>query len=207
MRLNAWSQACSVLTFTATRGGPCYNPHLRRRRTVNAGRQRPESRTSRARPQTPQVIRHLGTTVAAAAVLATLLTAWSPAEFQAGVVGAFSFGADGEATSGPTAVPENTPDQQGLRIGIVAGHLGTHPESGFTDPGAVCPDGLTELDVNQSIAELVVRGLEAAGFQVDLLQEGDGRLSGYRAVALGSIPGDACVWINDQATGYKVAAP
>ena len=173
---------------------------------MNAGRQRPESRTSRAGPQTPQVIRHLGTTVAAAAVLATLLTAWSPAEFQAGVVGAFSFGADGEATSGPTAVPENTPDQQGLRIGIVAGHLGTHPESGFTDPGAVCPDGLTELDVNQSIAELVVRGLEAAGFQVDLLQEWDGRLSGYRAVALVSIHADACVWINDQATGYKVAA-
>ena len=48
--------------------------------------------------------------------------------------------------------------------------------------------------------------LAAQGFQVDLLQEFDPRLSGYRATALVSIHNDSCDYINEQATGFKVAS-
>ena len=41
---------------------------------------------------------------------------------------------------------------------------------------------------------------------MDLLNEFDTRLSGYRAVALVSIHNDSCEYINDEATGFKVAA-
>lgn len=94
--------------------------------------------------------------------------------------------------------------QPQLRIGIVAGHYGN-------DSGAVCYDGngnvtLTEVDVNLEIAALVQQQLTQAGFQVDLLKEFDTRLNGYRGLAIVSIHNDSCEYINDQATGFKVAA-
>ena len=96
------------------------------------------------------------------------------------------------------------PVQQALRIGIVSGHRGN-------DSGAVCTDTdgnvtLTEADVNFKIATLVVQKLTQRGFQVDLLNEFDTRLNGYRAVALLSIHNDSCQYINPEATGFKVAA-
>ena len=60
--------------------------------------------------------------------------------------------------------------------------------------------------MNQKIALLVQSALTARGFQVDLLQEYDTRLAGYRAAALVSIHNDSCDYINDQATGFKVTA-
>jgi len=105
----------------------------------------------------------------------------------------------------PRAV-ENVPvaAQPQLRIGIVAGHSGN-------DSGAVCYDGngnvtLTEADVNLKIAALVQQQLTQKGYQVDLLREFDSRLNGYRALAIVSIHNDSCEYINDQATGFKVAA-
>ena len=94
--------------------------------------------------------------------------------------------------------------QPQLRIGIVAGHSGN-------DSGAVCTDGngevtLTEADVNLEVAALVQDRLIQQGFQVDLLKEFDTRLNGYRALAIVSIHTDSCEYINDQATGFKVAA-
>ncbi|NWF63975.1 MAG: N-acetylmuramoyl-L-alanine amidase, partial [Chloroflexi bacterium] len=94
--------------------------------------------------------------------------------------------------------------QPQIRIGIVAGHMGN-------DSGAVCTDEngkvtLTEADVNLSIARFVQRSLTERGYQVDLLNEFDTRLNGYRAAALVSIHNDSCQYINDQATGFKVAA-
>jgi N-acetylmuramoyl-L-alanine amidase len=94
--------------------------------------------------------------------------------------------------------------QPQLRIGIVAGHAGN-------DSGAVCEDGngnvtLTEADVNLKIAAIVQQKLIEKGFQVDLLREFDSRLNGYRALAIVSIHNDSCEYINDQATGFKVAA-
>src|SRR6266540_1534 len=105
----------------------------------------------------------------------------------------------------PRAV-ENAPvaAQAKLRIGIVAGHSGN-------DSGAVCYDGngnvtLTEADVNLKIAAIVQDQLTQKGFQVDLLREFDSRLNGYRALAIVSIHNDSCEYVNDQATGFKVAA-
>jgi len=91
-----------------------------------------------------------------------------------------------------------------LRVGIVAGHSGN-------DSGAVCVDGngnvtLTEVDMNLEIAALVQEQLTQIGYQVDLLREFDTRLNGYRALAIVSIHNDSCEYINDQATGFKVAA-
>jgi N-acetylmuramoyl-L-alanine amidase len=87
------------------------------------------------------------------------------------------------------------------RIGIVAGHSG--PQN---DPGAVCSDGLTEAKVNLTIATLVQKDLVEQGYDVDLLQEFDPRLTKYKASLLVSIHNDSCNYINDEATGFKVAA-
>ena len=94
----------------------------------------------------------------------------------------------------PTPTPRPRPF-----LGIVAGHWGH-------DPGAVCPDGLQEVQVNLIVANLVRDKLVKEGFDVDLLEEFDSRLQNYRALELVSIHADSCEYINDQATGYKVAA-
>jgi hypothetical protein len=60
-----------------------------------------------------------------------------------------------------------------LRIGIVIGHLGLHPDTDAEDPGSICDDGLTELSVNQAIGERVANALDAAGLQVDVFEEFD----------------------------------
>ena len=41
---------------------------------------------------------------------------------------------------------------------------------------------------------------------MDFLNEFDTRLNGYRAVALVSIHNDSCEYINEEATGFKVAS-
>ncbi len=159
-------------------------------------------------PAARHVMRNLGVALGVAAMLATIFTAWTPASLNPGEIAeqlalAFERGSDpaGELEGGLAATARPT-----LRVGIVAGHLGLHPDTGYEDPGAVCSDGLTELEINRSVADLVVRGLEAANFQADLLEEFDPRLTGYRSIALVSIHADSCVAVNDEATGFKVTA-
>jgi N-acetylmuramoyl-L-alanine amidase len=82
------------------------------------------------------------------------------------------------------------------RVGIVAGHSGN-------DSGAVCPDGLEEVEINLAVAEEVVALLRRRGYQADLLQEFDERLPGYKADALVSIHADSCEVPG--ASGFKVA--
>ncbi|MGA9533709.1 MAG: N-acetylmuramoyl-L-alanine amidase [Anaerolineales bacterium] len=158
-------------------------------------------------PASRQVMRNLAVALTVAAALATVFTAWTPASLSPGeLAGQLAAAVDraGDPTQPAAAV---VPDEAAsLRIGIVAGHSGVDATSGISDPGAVCDDGLTERDVNMKIAQLVVRGLEAAGFSPDMLEEFDDRLVGYRAVALVSIHADSCEPINDQATGYKISA-
>ncbi|HEY3343004.1 MAG TPA: N-acetylmuramoyl-L-alanine amidase, partial [Anaerolineae bacterium] len=89
-----------------------------------------------------------------------------------------------------------TPDP--MRIGIVSGHLGN-------DSGSVCSDGLTEAKVNFDIAVRVAQLLRADGYTVDILNEFDVRLNGYQARLLLSIHADSCTYINELATGFKVA--
>jgi N-acetylmuramoyl-L-alanine amidase len=139
---------------------------------------------------------YLAITAAVAFVLATLFTAWTP--------GGPSFNAGGVNlgfTPGPTSQASNfTPltTSQALRVGIVAGHW-------KNDSGSVCPDGLQEAQVNLEIASLVQKILSEKGYSVELLAEFDERLQGYQATALVSIHADSCDFINELATGFKVA--
>ncbi len=91
-----------------------------------------------------------------------------------------------------------TADDWQNRVGIVSGHRGN-------DSGTVCDDGLTEAQVNFEAATRTASILRAQGYTVDVLDEFDVRLNGYRALALLSIHADSCAYINDLATGYKVA--
>lgn len=98
------------------------------------------------------------------------------------------------------------PAPAGERIGLIPGHTGANPQGVNIDPGAVCPDGLTEQSVNYKIASLVKQDLEKTGYTVELLDEHDPRLDGYKGLLLLSIHNDSCDNINPQATGFKVAA-
>lgn len=134
-------------------------------------------------------------------LLATLFTAFSPRLFSG------DFGETILALMTPQAVsnPSSPAGQQTVRIGIVAGHWGNGE-----DRGAVCENvnnNAAEVDVNYAIATLVAQMLESRkGYKVDLLQEFDPRLTGYRAAALISIHNDSCADFGPEATGYKVAA-
>lgn len=94
------------------------------------------------------------------------------------------------STPVPTATPippepAATPTPHVPHVGIVAGHLGH-------DSGAVCDDGLQEVDVNLNIAQQVVALATDYGWHVQLLEEFDVRLNGYQADVLISIHADSC---------------
>jgi len=99
----------------------------------------------------------------------------------------------------PTATrvpPSPTPTKPPKKVGLVAGHWGY-------GPGAVCPDGLTEVEINLAIAQLVKAILENQGCEVDILEEFDATLDGYLADALVSIHADSCNV--PRASGFKIA--
>lgn len=148
------------------------------------------------------VLRSMGIIVLTAVMLATLFSWWTPGAFLP--AGAADQLAIAQATQArQQAITRTAPEST---IGIVSGHRGIYPPTGLPDPGAVCPDGLTEQQVNENVAKLVVTLLQREGYQVDLLDEFDARLRGYRALAVVSIHSDSCAFINDQATGFKVAS-
>jgi len=142
-------------------------------------------------------VRILQTSFSVAILLATLFVAFSPKMFS-GNLNSLVSGLLSPEQDGGVAIP--TP-RSGVRIGIVSGHWGNGG-----DPGAVCPDGTNEHDVNLAIASLVRQKLEARGYEIDLLQEFDPRLDNYHAAVLISIHADTCDVIDDQATGFKLAA-
>ena len=83
------------------------------------------------------------------------------------------------------------------------------PAIGETIPGAVCPDGLEEVDINLDVAQRVASLLDSLGYETDLMQEFDPRLEGYFALALVSIHSDSCEAFPNAvppATGFKVAS-
>ncbi len=100
------------------------------------------------------------------------------------------------ATPVATSVPVSTPTPTVPRVGIIAGHTGS-------DSGAVCPDGLQEVTINDNVARQVVAILSARGWSVTQLEEFDARLTGYMADALVSIHADSCTLVDR--SGYKVA--
>ena len=143
------------------------------------------------------------TVLGAAFIVATLFTLWTPGSLVDSQLEA-GFGlAALDTLAADELDDEIAMDQWGPeimnRIGIVAGHY-------ENDPGAVCPNGVTEAELNLQIASLVQKSLTDLGYQVDLLEEFDQRLWGYQAAVVVSIHLDSCQYINDQATGYKVAA-
>lgn len=158
----------------------------------------PPSEPSAVRGPISGFFYQLQVTVIVAFLLATLYTAWTPAGLLPGSLAEqFSNIPISQPTSHtvsgtPTASPRP-------KVGIVAGHWGS-------DSGAVCPDNLTEVDINLNVATLVKKKLTDLGYDVDLLKEFDAMLDSYRASALVSIHSDSCTYINDQATGFKVAA-
>lgn len=166
--------------------------------TIN---QEPAPKTNRRPARRPRTLNAFSTIVGVAIVLATLFTAWTPNSL---------FASNLQKQLNLMLTPQvelnsfiSSPQPQ-LRIGIVAGHNGN-------DSGAVCTDengetDLTEAAVNLKVANLVREDLMARGYQVDLLNEFDTRLNGYRAVALVSIHNDSCEYVNDEATGFKVAS-
>lgn len=83
---------------------------------------------------------------------------------------------------------------RGRSVALLAGHAGF-------DTGALCPDGLSEVEVNRRIAEEAARLLRDAGSRVLLLEEYDPRLDRLRADALVAIHADSCI----PRRGFKVA--
>ncbi|MCI0520490.1 MAG: N-acetylmuramoyl-L-alanine amidase [Chloroflexi bacterium] len=138
-------------------------------------------------------------TLVVAFVLATLFTAWAdPGALPDVLAERGAPPPQPQITNAPAPAVTPTPRSRPL-IGLVAGHSGN-------DSGAVCDDGLTEMSVNKNIAVIAQRILVEQGYDVDLLEEFDPRLSGYQASLLVSIHADSCDYINEQATGFKVSA-
>lgn len=160
-----------------------------------------DTETAPRRPFVPAVSAWsaLQTVISTAIVVATLFTLWTPNNlFSNKLLDEMLFAL--QSTQSPTAADWPTPTAvPRSRIGIVAGHWGN-------DSGAVCPDGLTEVEVNLKIATLVKQFLTEEGYEVDLLQEYDDRLYQYQGMVLISIHNDSCDYINNEATGFKVAA-
>lgn len=95
----------------------------------------------------------------------------------------------------PTAVIL-TPVPEIPRVGIIAGHSGN-------DAGAICDDGLQEVEINSNVARRVVALLSGYGWEVEMLEEFDSRLNGYHANALIAIHADSCNVVGK--SGFKVA--
>ena len=152
-----------------------------------------------AKPRTPGYnLRSLQAIFGVALVLATLFTAWTPGQFRPSE--ALPFAVTQQAPGPSPMAPGGTITPRArLLIGIVAGHW-------KNDSGAVCGDGLQEAGVNLEIATFVQKMLVEHNFDVEVLAEFDPRLSNYQAAALVSIHNDSCDYINNQATGFKVAA-
>ena len=151
---------------------------------------------------TNSAFQSLGFLLIAAIFAATLFTAWTePGLLPSTLAETFSNAVPAFGSTPLPILPTITP-RPSPRIGIVSGHYGN-------DSGSVCPDelgGTQEADVNLDVATRVQANLNALGYQVDLLNEFDDRLKNYKSVALVSIHSDSCTYVNDEATGFKVAA-
>lgn len=135
----------------------------------------------------------------AAFLIASLFTLFTPSNLFSGEMldRVFQAWQANPTTAAPLII--NHSISETLPIGIVSGHW-------KNDSGAVCPDGLTEEQVNLQIATLVQQKLIAEGYNVDLLAEFDDKLFQYKGMALISIHADTCEFISNEATGFKVAA-
>lgn len=165
-----------------------------------SGSAQPSSEQSHPKPGKFSIFGGVQTIATYAFLLATLFTLFTPNNLFSGEMldKAFQAWQANPTNVAPVSGVQNG-NQNTLPIGIVSGHW-------KNDSGSVCADGLTEEQVNLTIATLVQQKLVAEGFTVDLLEEFDSRLSQYKGLVLLSIHNDSCDYVNDAATGFKVAA-
>ena len=164
---------------------------------------RVERRKAKRRRRTVGVIGGLLQTVfivgVSAALMATILSFWTkPDQITENVTANLVEVEDPEAGA-LEVIPRVTPNWM-RRIGIVSGHRG--PEN---DPGAVCPDGLTEAEINLAVSQRMVDLLRPLGYTVDLLEEFDDELADYRGDALVSIHANDCRDYGELVSGFLVA--
>ncbi len=80
-------------------------------------------------------------------------------------------------------------------VGLIAGHW-------QSDSGAVCADGLQEVELNLEIARRVAHLLRQQGYRVEVLPEYSPKLNGYQAAVFLSVHCDSCV---EALSGFKIA--
>lgn len=163
----------------------------------------------RAAPAGGVFLRTLFVVAVSAGLAATLLT-WltdpqflNPAVVRGLQANEAALTASGTAVASDAPVVAATPNWL-HRIGIVSGHRGLSRHGIGDDPGAVCPDGLEEAQINFEVARRVVENLRARNYTVDLLDEFDARLDNYRAAALLSIHANTCQDYGERVSGYLV---
>ncbi len=79
-------------------------------------------------------------------------------------------------------------------IGLVAGHW-------QNDSGALCPDGLQEVEITLEVARRAANLLRRQGYEVIVLPEFSAQLDGFQAQAFVAIHADSCV----DMSGFKIA--
>lgn len=180
---------------------PDFTPEFRENEpeNSNAVQSKPGKKAPISKRMPFNIFGSIQTVVVYAFLLASLFTLFTPNNLFSGQTINRMFQA-WQANPTLVAQPIVNPVQNNTgRIGIVSGHWNN-------DAGSVCPNGLKEADVNLTIASLVQQRLTKEGFQVDLLEEFDSRLTQYQAIALVSLHADTCEYLNDSATGFKIAA-
>ncbi len=176
-------------------------------RTARSSARRPRSTPVPAARVWLHTIRTLLIVGAAATLISTIFSLWTrptffTEEFRAGLnrVQATQYVINVQ----PTPLPTDTHE---VHIGIVAGHSGQPQDESFdVDPGAVCDDGLTELQINEAVAREVVTALRRDKYTVDMLTEFDPKLEGYQADVLVSIHTNDCRDYGPEANGYNAAS-
>jgi len=113
----------------------------------------------------------------------------------------------------PTPEPTLIPTPSIPEVAIVAGHWAPESNDGVPsvrDSGAVCPDGLREVDITKSVADKTLAMMQPRGYNAVLLQEFDPRYvetPKFKPRVFLSIHADSCLVGGDYAyaTGYKIA--
>lgn len=138
--------------------------------------------------------RALGTILITAAAAAGILIFFSPNEDYS----RNSLFAKPEST---IEVTPTEPINNQERIGLIAGHWGY-------DTGHSCgPEfqNVKESDVDLLISVMVRDYLNKKGYNVDLLNEFDPKLNDYTALALLDIHTNTCDYVNNSASGFRIA--
>ena len=144
------------------------------------------------------VVRYLGVVFLVGVVIATVFTMWNPTSIlPRSAARDIAIAMATRVSGAPVPVIATATPSSHERVGLVVGHLDM-------GPGAVCPDGLQEVQINLDVVKQVKASLEVYGLNVDMLSEFDPDLNDYDADALVSIHSDSCEYVNEVATGYKV---